>query len=79
MLCCVDSSGGIVRELTDRVLERDEKIATTIRLNRRTIKRLRVQERRWATSMSFLIERALEPVLDELEHAQAPGDEDGDS
>jgi predicted DNA-binding protein len=65
----------LVRELSARVLAQDDKIATTIRINRRTLNRLRDQEKRWSTSMSFIVERALEPVLTELEQAELPSDE----
>lgn len=67
----------LVRELTARALAQDDKVATTIRINRRTLKRLRAQEKRWSTSMSFIVERALGPVLDELEQAKLPQDGDG--
>lgn len=67
----------LVRELTARALAADDKAATTIRLNRRTLKRLRAQEKRWSTTMSFIVERALESVLDELERATLPPNGDG--
>ena len=67
----------LVRELTARALAQDDKAATTIRISRRTLKRLRAQEKRWSTTMSFIVERALEPVLDELEKAKLPIDGDG--
>ena len=64
----------LVRELSARVLAQDDKVPTTIRINRRTLKRLRAQEKRWSTTMSFIVERALEPVLSELEQAKLPSD-----
>ncbi|CDO91291.1 hypothetical protein JF780_07530 [Mycobacterium intracellulare] len=64
----------LVRELSARVLAQDDKVPTTFRLNRRTLKRLRTQEKRWSTSMSFIVERALEPVLTQLEEAKLPTD-----
>jgi len=67
----------LVRELSARVLAQDDKVPTTIRINRRTLKRLRTQEKRWSTTMSFIVERALEPVLTELEEAKLPADGDG--
>jgi hypothetical protein len=66
----------LVRELCERLGQDQSKVATTIRLNATTIKRLRAQEKRWNTTQSFLIEKALEPVLVALEAAQLPG-EDG--
>jgi predicted DNA-binding protein len=68
----------LVRELSARVLAQDDKVPTTIRINRRTLKRLRAQEKRWSTTMSFIVERALEPVLAELEQAKLPSDGNGD-
>ncbi|MBS4730623.1 hypothetical protein MSM1_20650 [Mycobacterium sp. SM1] len=68
----------LVRELRDRVLAQDDKVPTTIRINRRTLKRLRTQEKRWSTTMSFIVERALEPVLAELEQAKLPSNGDSD-
>lgn len=70
----------LVDELSARLLAQDEKVATTIRMNRRLLKRLREQERRWSTTMSFIVEKALEPVLADLEQAQPPSegtDDDG--
>ncbi|ANE83436.1 hypothetical protein A7U43_28390 (plasmid) [Mycobacterium adipatum] len=64
--------GALVQELSMKMLDQDEKTATTIRLKRSTLKRLKVQEKRWNTSMSLITERALEPVLDELEKAAPP-------
>ena len=66
----------LVRQLVERLGQDQSKVATTIRLNAATIKRLRTQEKRWGTTQSFLIEKALEPVLTELEAATVPG-EDG--
>jgi uncharacterized protein (DUF4415 family) len=66
----------LVRELTARVLAADDKVPTTIRIHRRTLKRLRAQEKRWSTTMSYIVEKALEQVLKELEEAQPPSDED---
>jgi hypothetical protein len=66
----------LVRELSERVLAQDDKVPTTIRINRRTLKRLRAQEKRWCTTMSFIVEKALEPVLAELEQARLPSDRD---
>jgi predicted DNA-binding protein len=68
----------LVQELSARVLAQDDKVPTTIRIPRRTLKRLRAQEKRWATTMSFIVERALDPVLTELENAKLPVDGDGD-
>jgi len=68
----------LVQELSARVLAQDDKVPTTIRINRRTLKRLRTQEKRWSTTMSFIVERALEPVLAELEQAKLPSDGDRD-
>jgi hypothetical protein len=72
--------GALVEELSKQLLDQDEKSATTLRLKRSTLKRLRAQETRWNTSMSLITERALEPVLEELEKADPPsrgGDADG--
>ena len=72
--------GALVRELSEKILDADEKTATTLRLKRSTLKRLKAQEQRWNTSMSLITERALEPVLQELEKADPPrkdGDGDG--
>lgn len=72
--------GALVQELSKKLLDNDEKTATTLRLKRSTLKRLKVQEQRWGTSMSLITERALEPVLDELEKATPPvkgGGDDG--
>lgn len=72
--------GALVEELSQQLLDQDEKSATTLRLKRSTLKRLRAQETRWNTSMSLITERALEPVLEALEKAQPPtkgGDTDG--
>jgi hypothetical protein len=72
--------GALVRELSEKILDADEKTATTLRLKRSTLKRLKAQEQRWNTSMSLITERALEPVLHELEKADPPsrnGDADG--
>lgn len=62
----------LVRELSRNMLDDDEKKATTLRLKRSTLRRLKDQERRWNTTMSHITERALEPVLDELEAAEPP-------
>lgn len=69
-----DSAGSaLVRELSERMLSAEnEKVATTLRLTRRTLKRLKAQEQKWGTPMSFITERALVPVLDELERAEVP-------
>lgn len=69
--------GALVRELSEKILDQDEKTATTLRLKRSTLKRLKIQEQRWKTSMSLITERALDPVLQELEKA-APPDQNGD-
>ena len=72
--------GALVQELSKKMLDQDEKTATTLRLKRSTLKRLKAQEQRWNTSMSLITERALEPVLEELEKAAPPvkgGDDDG--
>ena len=72
--------GALVRELSEKILDADEKTATTLRLKRSTLKRLKAQEQRWNTSMSLITERALEPVLEQLEKAAPPtkaGDGDG--
>ena len=66
----------LVRELSARVLAQDDKVPTTIRMSRRTLKRLRTQEKRWSTTMSFIVEKALEPALAELEAAKLPADGD---
>jgi predicted DNA-binding protein len=66
----------LVRELSARVLAQDDKVPTTIRISRRTLKRLRAQEKRWSTTMSFIVEKALEPALTELEAARLPADGD---
>lgn len=68
----------LVRELTARALAADDKVPTTLRLQRRTLKRLRAQEKRWNTSMSYIVEKAVQPVLDELEEAKPPADGDTD-
>jgi hypothetical protein len=68
----------LVRELRARVLAADDKVPTTIRIHRRTLKRLRAQEKRWSTTMSYIVEKALEPVLDELERETPPSDRDTD-
>jgi hypothetical protein len=39
------------------------------------MKRLRAQEKRWSTSQSFIIEKALGPALDDLERAALPGED----
>lgn len=52
------------------------KQATTVRLFETTIRRLKAQEKKWDISMSYIIEKALGPVLDELEEAQAPSESD---
>ena len=70
--------GALVRELSEKILDQDEKTATTLRLKRSTLKRLKAQEQRWNTSMSLITERALEPILDDLEKA-APPSKAGDS
>lgn len=68
-----ESAGGaLVRELSANILDQDEKIPTTLRLKRSTLRRLRLQEKRWNTSMSLITDRALAPVLDELEAASPP-------
>ncbi len=64
--------GSLVQELTKQMLDQDEKVATTLRLKRSTMHRLKDQERRWNTSMSHITERALGPVLDALEAATPP-------
>ena len=64
--------GALVQELSKKMLDQDEKTATTLRLKRSTLKRLKAQEQRWNTSMSLITERALEPVLEELEKAAPP-------
>ena len=69
----------LVDELSARLLKQDEKVPTTIRLSRRLLKRLRDQERRWSTSMSFIVEKALEPILAELEQAKPPSEDDDDA
>ncbi len=72
--------GALVEELSKKLLDQDEKTATTLRLKRSTLKRLKAQEQRWGASMSLITERALEPVLEELEKAEPPtkgGDDDG--
>jgi hypothetical protein len=68
----------LVRELSARVLAADDKVPTTLRLQRRTLKRLRAQEKRWNTTMSYIVERSLESVLAELEAAKPPVDGDTD-
>jgi hypothetical protein len=70
------SQSELVRELSARALAADDKVPTTLRLQRRTLKRLRAQEKRWNTTMSYIVEKALEPVLDELEAAAPPVDGD---
>jgi hypothetical protein len=62
----------LVRELSARVAAQAPKVRTTISLNGKVFERLKAQEKRWDTSMSYIIERALGPVLDELEQAQLP-------
>lgn len=62
----------LIHELSERLRSQDEKVATTLRLRRTTLKRLRAQEQRWGTSMSLIAERALEPVLKDLEAAEPP-------
>ena len=72
--------GALVQELSKKMLDQDEKVATTLRLKRSTMKRLKAQEQRWNTSMSLITERALEPVIEQLEKAEPPtkaGDGDG--
>lgn len=74
-----ESAGGaLVRELSANMLDQDKKEATTLRLKRSTLRRLKVQERRWNTSMSLITERALAPVLVELEKAEPPTKDDDD-
>jgi hypothetical protein len=72
-----ESAGGaLVRELSRNIRDQDEKQATTVRLKRSTMRRLKTQENRWNTSMSLIIERALAPVLLELEAADLPDREE---
>jgi predicted DNA-binding protein len=66
----------LVRELAARALDQAPKVPTTIRIGSRTFERLKKQHRRWGISMSYIIERALEPVLCELERAKLPTDGD---
>lgn len=74
-----DEESELVRELRAAALAQEEKVATTFRLTRRTMRRLKAQERRWNTSMSFITERALEPALTDLERAEPPGPSDRDA
>jgi predicted DNA-binding protein len=67
----------LVRELSARALDQAPKVPTTIRVSHRTFERLKKQHMKWGISMSYIIERALEPVLDELEQATLPTDGDG--
>lgn len=69
------SESELVRELTERLGQDQSKVATTIRLTAATMKRLRTQEKRWSTSQSFIIEKALGPALDDLEKAVLPGED----
>lgn len=70
----------LVRELAARMLDQAPKVPTTIRISSRTFERLKKQHRKWGISMSYIIERALEPVLDELERTKLPTDAaDGDA
>ncbi|MEN4449095.1 MULTISPECIES: hypothetical protein [Mycobacteriaceae] len=67
------AGSALVRELSQNAVEAaDKKEATTLRLRGSTLRRLKEQERRWNTSMSLITERALSPVLDELEAAELP-------
>lgn len=66
----------LVRELTERLGQGKNKLPTTVRLTTRTLERLRKQEKRWSTSQSFIVEKALLPVLDELEKAKIPGEDE---
>lgn len=68
----------LVKELKARALAADDKVPTTLRLRRRTLKRLRAQEKRWSTSMSYIVDEAVQPALEELEAATPPGDKDTD-
>lgn len=66
------SESELVKELSAQMGRDQSKVATTIRLSSRTMKRLKAQEKRWNTSLSFIIEQALRPALDDLENAQTP-------
>jgi len=66
----------LVQMLTERAAAKVPKVQTTIRLDRRIFERLKAQEKKWDASMSFIIEEAVRPVLDELERAQLVKDGD---
>ena len=71
------SESELVKELTRRLGQDQNKVATTIRLPATTMRRLKTQEKRWSTTQSFIIDQALQPALDELERAEFP--QEGDS
>lgn len=71
------TTSDLVRELSARAVQA-RKIATTIRIDARIFDRAEKQAKRWGATISFLVERALADVLDELEDANVPiADHDG--
>lgn len=68
-----DAAKALVRELAAG-LDEAPSVPTTIRLSGRMFKRLKKQHQRWGTSMSLIIERALDPMLEELEKARTPAE-----
>ena len=70
------ATSDLVQELSARFAQ-SPKVATTVRLDAKIFDRLKKQEKKWGTTMSFIIERALAPVLDELEQARVPIAHDG--
>lgn len=68
-----DAAKALVKELSAG-LDEAPTVPTTIRLSGRTFKRLKKQHQRWGTSMSLIIERSLDPMLEELEKARTPSE-----
>lgn len=56
----------IVSALTARG-KKPSTVTTTIRLPVDMFERLKAQQKRWETTMSYIVEEALKPVLQELE------------
>ncbi|HEX9177566.1 MAG TPA: hypothetical protein VF874_16315, partial [Mycobacterium sp.] len=69
----------LVQELQARAAAQAPKVATTIRISSIMFQRLEVQTKRWGITNSYLIERALEPVLRELEQAEVISDGQGNA
>lgn len=67
-----DEESELVAELKARLTADEPKVASTFRLFQSTYQRLKMQEKRWNISSSYLVEKALQPVLDSLEKAEPP-------